>query len=59
MAEKKTDTEDFQKSVPPVPHHEQFDPEKVDEAIAKLKELRRGTRLGGLSWKMLRDEGRK
>jgi len=30
----------------------------ADEAIEKLKELRKGTTLGGLSWKELRDEGR-
>ncbi len=28
-------------------------------AIERLKELREGTTLGGLSWKDLRDEGRK
>jgi len=33
--------------------------ERVDEAIANLKTLRRGTTLGGLSWKELRDEGRR
>jgi prevent-host-death family protein len=33
--------------------------EQVDEVIAKLKALRRGTTLGGLSWKELRDEGRR
>ena len=27
--------------------------------IARLKELRAGTTLGGLSWKALRDEGRR
>lgn len=27
--------------------------------IARLKELRAGTALGGLSWKALRDEGRR
>lgn len=32
---------------------------QVDDAIAKLKALRRGTTLGGLSWKELRDEGRR
>ena len=35
------------------------DRERVARAIAKLKELRRGTTLGGLSWKELRDEGRR
>lgn len=29
------------------------------ETAAKLKALRRGTTLGGISWKTLRDEGRK
>lgn len=31
----------------------------VEVAIARLKELRAGTTLGGLSWKALRDEGRR
>lgn len=30
----------------------------VDQSIAKLKALRKGIRLEGLSWKALRDEGR-
>jgi len=33
--------------------------ETVKKAVAELKRLRRGTTLGGLSWKALRDEGRK
>jgi prevent-host-death family protein len=32
---------------------------RVTEVIEKLKELRKGTRLDGLSWKSLRDEGRR
>ena len=32
---------------------------KVSEAMAKLRDLRKGTTLGGLSWKELRDAGRK
>jgi prevent-host-death family protein len=35
------------------------DHDRVDEAIAKLRALRRGTTLGGLSWKELRDAGRR
>lgn len=31
----------------------------VQAAIATLKELRAGTTLGGLSWKKLRDKGRR
>lgn len=31
---------------------------RADRAFARLKELRKGTTLGGLSWKELRDEGR-
>ena len=31
---------------------------RAHEAFAKLKELRKGTTLGGLSWKELRDKGR-
>lgn len=33
--------------------------EKLDDAISRLKEMRKATTLGGLSWKDLRDEGRK
>jgi len=32
---------------------------KVDEAIVRLKALRKGVTLGDISWKELRDEGRK
>lgn len=32
---------------------------QVDEAIARLKSLRAGGTLGGLSWRELRDEGRR
>lgn len=32
---------------------------RVDQSIAKLKALRKGMRLDGLSWKELRDEGRR
>jgi prevent-host-death family protein len=32
---------------------------QAQEAFDKLKALRRGTTLGGLSWKELRDEGRR
>jgi prevent-host-death family protein len=35
------------------------DQARVDEAVAQLRRLRKGTTLGGLSWKELRDEGRK
>lgn len=38
---------------------EKIDRERVREAIAKLKELRVGSSLGGLSWKELRDAGRR
>ena len=31
----------------------------VDDAVAQLRRLRKGTTLGGLDWKALRDEGRK
>jgi prevent-host-death family protein len=30
----------------------------IDDAVAQLRRLRKGTTLGGLSWKELRDEGR-
>jgi prevent-host-death family protein len=33
--------------------------DQAQEAFDKLKALRRGTTLGGLSWKELRDEGRR
>ena len=36
-----------------------IDRTRVDEAIEKLKALRKSTTLGGLSWKALRDEGRR
>ena len=32
---------------------------KVSDAMAKLRKLRKGATLGGLSWKELRDAGRK
>jgi prevent-host-death family protein len=32
---------------------------RVDDAVAQLRRLRKGTTLGGLSWKALRDEGRR
>jgi prevent-host-death family protein len=35
------------------------DKEKVAKAIAEIKEMRKGHTLGGLSWKELRDEGRR
>lgn len=38
---------------------EQADQARVNEAFEKLMQLRRGTTLGGLSWKALRDEGRR
>ena len=38
---------------------EHFDRERVQEAAHKLKLLRKHTTLGGLSWKDLRDEGRR
>ncbi len=36
----------------------QIDQARVDAAFEKLKALRKETTLGGLTWKMLRDEGR-
>ncbi len=41
-----------------VPAHA-LDRSSIDESIAKLKALRRGVTLDGLSWKELRDEGRR
>lgn len=38
-------------------HH--GDRERANAAFAKLKQLRKGTTLGGLSWKALRDTGRR
>ena len=32
---------------------------RVDDVVRQLKRLRKGTTLGGLSWKELRDEGRR
>jgi prevent-host-death family protein len=37
-------------------HH--VDRERAKQAFERLKELRKGTTLGGLSWKELRDAGR-
>ena len=37
----------------------QVDRVRVHDAFKKLRELRRGTTLGGLSWKELRDAGRR
>lgn len=34
------------------------DRQRTHDAVEKLKALRKGTTLGGLSWKELRDEGR-
>ncbi len=38
---------------------QQFDSARVNLAVKKLKALRKGTTLGGLSWKELRDTGRR
>lgn len=38
---------------------ERVDRARADAAIARLKELRAGSSLGGLSWKDLRDAGRR
>ncbi|HVH81264.1 MAG TPA: type II toxin-antitoxin system prevent-host-death family antitoxin [Stellaceae bacterium] len=35
------------------------DRERIDDAAAQLRRLRKKTTLAGLSWKELRDEGRK
>jgi prevent-host-death family protein len=35
------------------------DQSKLDDVIEQLKRLRKGTTLGPLSWKKLRDEGRR
>jgi prevent-host-death family protein len=35
-----------------------IDRTRVNAAFEKLKAMRKGTTLGGLSWKTLRDEGR-
>jgi prevent-host-death family protein len=32
---------------------------EIDSAVARLREARKGVTLGGISWKELRDEGRK
>jgi antitoxin (DNA-binding transcriptional repressor) of toxin-antitoxin stability system len=38
---------------------ERADPRRVADAFEKLKALRKRTKLGGLSWKTLRDAGRR
>ncbi len=37
---------------------ERADRQDVEDVVERLKALRRGTTLGGLSWKELRDQGR-
>jgi len=37
---------------------QQFDRARADDVIGQLRALRKGTTLGGLCWKRLRDEGR-
>ena len=36
-----------------------FDQNRAKDAVERLKELRKGTTFAGLSWKALRDEGRR
>ena len=36
-----------------------FEQADVNDAVEQLRRLRKGTTLGGLSWKQLRDEGRR
>lgn len=38
---------------------ERIDRARAQEAFDRLKQLRKGTTLGGLDWKALRDEGRR
>jgi prevent-host-death family protein len=38
---------------------DQVDRTRVAQAVERLKELRKTTTLGGLSWKALRDDGRR
>ncbi|MET3613626.1 prevent-host-death family protein [Rhizobium aquaticum] len=42
-----------------VPVVEQRDPERIAAAIRNIRELRKGVTLDGVSWKELRDEGRR
>jgi hypothetical protein len=37
----------------------QEDQARISDAVEKLKTLRKGTTLGGLRWRELRDEGRR
>jgi len=37
---------------------ERIDRERAAQAVEKLRRVRKGMTLGGLSWKALRDEGR-
>ncbi len=37
----------------------QVDQARINDAVEKLKALRKGVTLGGLSWQELRDEGRR
>jgi prevent-host-death family protein len=38
---------------------QQVDRARTDQAVERLKALRKGTTLGGISWKELRDIGRR
>jgi prevent-host-death family protein len=38
---------------------QEIDRVRVSEAVEQLRALRKGSTLGGLSWKALRDEGRR
>jgi prevent-host-death family protein len=38
---------------------QQVDRARADQAVERLKALRKGTTLGGISWKELRDIGRR
>jgi prevent-host-death family protein len=43
----------------PATESEEARRQRAAEAIERLRELRKGLTLGGLSWKALRDEGRR
>jgi prevent-host-death family protein len=46
------------KAIAPLVGARAIDRRRVNAAFEKLKAMRKGTTLGGLSWKALRDEGR-
>jgi hypothetical protein len=56
---RKTKVSQSESSVSDHPASENAKRDRATKALDELKRLRKGVTLGGLSWKALRDEGRK